>query len=226
MSKTRNLINGCLAISFSICFILTSAVLAYASSVKGSGSLKIEKRNLPSFHTIVLATSSNVFVRAGQKKQSITLSFDDNLIPLLRTDVDKDGTLTISSSKSFSSSNGLKITIDVPDLKSVNLTGAGSIDVDNINRHDFEAELNGSGDISASGKVDKAVAGVKGSGNIHFRNLNAKDASVQVTGSGNVDVSATDTVDATITGNGNIQFGGNPSHVKRSITGNGNVSPL
>ncbi|MBX9666646.1 MAG: DUF2807 domain-containing protein [Candidatus Obscuribacterales bacterium] len=226
MSKTRNLINGCLAISLSICFFLTSAFLAFASSVKGSGNLKIEKRNLPDFHTIIVATSSNVFVKAGQKKQTITLSFDDNLIPLLKTDVDKHGTLTISSNKSYSSRNDLKITIDVPDLKSVNMTGAGSIDVDNINRHEFEAEINGAGDISATGKVDTAVAGITGSGNVNFENLKAKYASVHITGSGNADVNATDSVDATITGSGCIQFGGNPSHVKQNITGNGSVSPL
>jgi hypothetical protein len=58
-----------------------------------------------------------------------------------------------------------------------------------------------------------------------FSNLVARHAYAVITGSGLIRVTATASLNATVSGSGAIIYSGNPPQVTRSITGTGTVIP-
>src|SRR5437660_12915469 len=98
-------------------FVLVS-LLAQAAcmmvGVHGSGVRKTEKRDLPAFNAIETSGAFEVNVDC-QKPASFELEADDNLLPLVETEV-RDGVLRVRTTRGYSSSGGIVLRIAVPDL--------------------------------------------------------------------------------------------------------------
>lgn len=65
---------------------------------------------------------------------------------------------------------------------------------------------------------------VQGSGNISVTGINDPSLTVRLPGSGSVALTATHSLDASISGSGTILFTGNPTQVSKSVTGSGTIS--
>jgi Putative auto-transporter adhesin, head GIN domain len=65
---------------------------------------------------------------------------------------------------------------------------------------------------------------LSGVGAVELGSLLARDAHVKLSGTGNVHVYATDTLDASVDGVGSISYSGNPSHVRKHVTGLGAIT--
>src|SRR5258708_14657245 len=100
--------------------------------VHGSGVRKTEKRDLPSFTAIETTGAFDVQVTC-QKPTSFEIEGDDNLLPLIQTEV-RNGVLRVSSTKRYSTRNPISLRITVPDLASVSSTGAGKFRVSDLKR--------------------------------------------------------------------------------------------
>lgn len=66
-----------------------------------------------------------------QKPVSFEIEADDNIVPLIQTEV-RNGVLHVSTTKSYMSSRGIVLRITVPDLASVKSTGAGKFHVSDV----------------------------------------------------------------------------------------------
>ena len=194
---------------------------ASESYTEGSGNLKTEQRNLPRFKALILSTPANMSIELGKEPQSVTLSFDDNLLPLIKTSVDED-TLKISG-WSLRSRNRLQVRIVVADLRSVELLGAGNIEINNLKGKSFHASMNGAGNIKARGKIDSAQANLAGAGKIDFGELEANDVSTTVEGAGVEIVNVSQSLNANIIGSGTIKYTGSPTNIKQNIIGSGSI---
>jgi hypothetical protein len=73
--------------------------------------------------------------------------------------------------------------------------------------------------------VESLNALVNGAGNLDLRRLAAAQARVVVNGTGNVDVDASDRLDATVNGVGNIEYQGKPKVLNTAIHGIGSIRP-
>src|SRR6059058_6495577 len=113
MKKTAILLT--LALSFGL--VLT------ACGVRGSGVRKTEKRDLPAFTSIETTGAFEVEVTC-QKPASFEIEADDNLLPLVETEV-KGGVLRVTTTKHYSSRGSIALRIAVPNLESAKSTGAG-----------------------------------------------------------------------------------------------------
>lgn len=103
------------------------------------------------------------------------------------------------------------------------VTGSGSINLNELIVTHVEASISGSGDINVNnGQSNTADYRIDGSGTIDLLNVIAKDVHTTTYGSGNTRVHATDDLDVSITGSGDVIYKGNP-HVATHITGSGNV---
>src|SRR6058998_1729791 len=96
--------------------LLSFALLVLSSGCKfdhvsGSGAKKVEKRSVPAFTTVNISGAYEVEITA-QNEQSVEIEGDDNLLPLIKTEV-KDGVLEISNEKGFSTRNKLHVRISV-----------------------------------------------------------------------------------------------------------------
>ena len=158
-------------------------------------------------------------------KDSLKVTADSNLLPLIETTVQGD-TLKISAKKSFKTKNRIFIEMNPATLKSFRLSGSGNTDISEIKGDQLDLELSGSGNLNARGKVEKVFVDVSGSGNWDLEHLEANDAKIKVSGSGNVSVFCRKSLDCYISGSADVRYLGNPTSVTKDVSGSGRVRKL
>ena len=191
-------------------------------NLKGSGIVKTEKRSLASFDSIDANYVGSIQVRS-QGQDSLEISGDDNIIPLITTEV-KNGTLYIRPTKGYNPQQKLQIIISTPDLKKFVFDGVGKANLSNVNNDRLEIVVNGVGDFSASGETKEADITLSGVGSLDAKNLHTVNAKVNSTGVGNVDIYVTGQLDAQASGVGKINYYGSPKIVNRQTEGIGKIN--
>jgi hypothetical protein len=199
---------------------LLLALTACFHGVRGSGVRKTEKRDLPAFTSIETSGAFDVKVDC-QKPASFEIEADDNILPLVQTEV-RDGVLRVTTTKSYRSNGGIVLRVNVPDLARIKSTGAGKFDISNVKNDQFEIQSTGAATVVASGQSKSLTIGSTGAGKIDTHDLRASDATVKVTGAAGVDVYATDQLDVTVSGAGRVTYSGNPK-VSKKVSGAGQV---
>lgn len=196
-----------------------------AHAVRGSGVFAQETRQVKGDFTRVQEDgAANVSIVVGQPT-SVKIEGDDNIVPLVKTEVDGD-TLRIGMKKkcNLHPNKKLVVTITMPSLNGVQLDGAGNITATNVNSNDLKIGLDGAGNVNVSGSAKKLDASIDGAGNLNLGQLQTVDASVTVDGAGNSHVWATGSLSAEINGVGNIRYKGTPQ-VSKKIDGVGRIAP-
>src|SRR5215813_11241998 len=212
-----------------ICILVSIAILGTVgcslinvNKVKGSGVVKTEKRSLPPYTSLEVSCAASIGVRL-QEQESLEISGDDNLIPLITTEV-KNNTLYIRSTQEIAPREKLRITLSNPDLTRFAFSGAGDANVSNIKNDRIEIVLSGAGDLIASGETRDAAITLSGAGKVDAKNLLAVNAKANSTGVGSLDVYAKEQLDAKATGVGEINYYGNPKVVKKDASGIGSIN--
>jgi hypothetical protein len=190
-------------------------------TVEGSGNLVTQEREVDSFVNIDAGGSFDIEITVGPQA-SVEVTFDDNIVDLIDTRV-RGKTLFIDSDASWSSSRGCKVEITVPLLESLSLNGSGDVDIRELKGKFFECEINGSGDIVATGEIEELEIDISGSGDVDARNLKAKNVYVRIQGSGDVDVYASEDFDGAVYGSGDIKYYGNPKYTNTHVAGSGSI---
>jgi autotransporter translocation and assembly factor TamB len=193
------------------------------NAIDGSGVSKTESRAVGSFSRIDLSGSPDVEVAVGPAT-SVSVTADDNVLPTIETTVSGD-TLSINSKGSYNTRLGVKVNITVAMLDGVSVSGSGDIHVTGLKAGEMDAGVTGSGDVTLNGAVDRLSAKITGSGDLRGGDLDAKHVRVTVTGSGNATIRATEELDASVTGSGDVRYSGNPPQVRKNVTGSGDISP-
>lgn len=209
-----------IAISATFALMLALMLSGCIHGVKGSGVRKTEKRDLAAFNGIETSGAFEVQVNC-QKPVSIEIEADDNLLPLVQTEV-RDGVLRVTTTKGYSSSGGIVLRVTVPDLASIKSTGAGKFNIAGVKNDAFEIRSTGAATVVASGESKSAKIESTGAGTIDAHKLRVNNADVSVTGAASVDVYATDQLDVRVSGAGTVSYSGNPK-VNKRLSGAGQV---
>lgn len=228
------LMTGCIVIDLGGCGNKT---------VRGSGNLVTEERQLSEFDQISLNGIGTISVATGDR-QHLKIRTDDNVMPLIVTEV-RNRKLVISHNKWNLRPTTLDFTIMVKNMKGASISGSGDIygknrfvskdfytDVSGsgnisleLEADQLDSDISGSGSIQLSGKADFYNASITGSGKIRADNLEAKNASIIITGSGDCRVNVSEQLHAKITGSGDVSYKGYP-RITKKITGSGSVKSI
>jgi hypothetical protein len=193
------------------------------STTEGSGVPATQARDVAAFHSVELAGSNNVVIRAGGK-QSVVVTADDNLLDRVTTEV-RSGTLVIANAPgSFTTKSPMSVEVDVPTLTALTVSGSGNIVVNGIETSSLEVALPGSGAVTGDGTATQLDVVVSGSGLVQFTQLVAQDVRAVVSGSGSIFVNATKSLDASVSGSGAIVYAGSPQDVTKNVTGSGAIT--
>jgi hypothetical protein len=194
-----------------------------SSTTGGSGIPATQARGVAAFDSVELAGSNNVLIRVGAK-QSVVVRADDNLLDRATTEV-HSGKLVIANTRgNFTTTTPISVAVDVPTLNELTLTGSGNIIVNGIETESLEVALPGSGTLTGSGTAKRLVVTVGGSGTVQFTRLVANKVRAVVSGSGSIFVTATKSLDASVSGDGAILYVGHPQDVTKSVTGTGAIT--
>jgi putative autotransporter adhesin-like protein len=158
-----------------------------------------------------------------QKPASFEIEADDNILPLIKTEV-LDGVLYVSNQERYNSGRAVMLRVNLPELISVSSHGAGDIKIADANSDDLKIESTGAATIKADGKAKSATISSTGAGDIDSARLLAAKAKVSVAGAASVHVYASEQLDVSVSGVGSVTYSGNPKTVNKSVSGFGSVN--
>ena len=208
---------------------LTAALIASFSScrhfgkgVQGSGVRKTEKRDLGAFKSIETSGAFEIQVTC-QQPASFEIEGDDNLLPLVKTEV-RNGVLRIYSDSPYTATKAITVRMALPDLEAISSTGAADIRATDVKNSQLTISWQGAGRIEAAGETKFIDITSTGAGKLDTSRLRAERAKVSVTGAAHLDVYASQQLDVTVSGVGQVTYHGNPGVVNKSVTGLGSVN--
>jgi hypothetical protein len=189
-------------------------------TVDGSGNVIVEERDVSGFSAISLSGSGEMIIHQTGK-ESLSITADDNLLPLLNSEVNGDE-LVLDAEANINPTKPIIYRLEVGKLTGIELSGSGTVRAEGLVTPSLTIEGSGSTAVHISGQADTQEISISGSGDYQAENLRSKEVTITITGSGNVVVAASDRLDVTITGSGSIDYVGDPV-VTKSVTGSGTV---
>jgi hypothetical protein len=190
------------------------------SGIEGSGKLQRQKREVASFSSISTEGAFDIEI-VCQKPQSLEIEGDDNILPLISTEV-SDNVLRIRSLHDYSTSEPITLKIAVPNLEGLSASGAGTLAVSGLKNEKLEIDASGAPTIKVSGETKVLDVDTSGAGKIDAHKLRATRAVVDSKGVSRVEVFAAEQLDVTVAGPSHVIYEGDPV-VKQTIHGPGSI---
>lgn len=190
--------------------------------IRGNGKVKQETRDIQEFQNLEAGGAFTIRVNVGSAT-SLKISAEENLLHFIRTYI-KGNTLIIDTKKNISPRKEIFIDVTTPDLISINASGANNISVIGINSNEFSIELSGAGHVYLDGFVDRFSTEISGAGGIDAKNLKAEDVIVSVSGAASASVFAKESLDASVSGVGSIDYFGDPAKIRTNVSGIGSIT--
>jgi hypothetical protein len=207
----------------------------------------IEDRKVSDFKGISISGSYNYYIKQGSTN-AVRVEAPAGLLPYIVTEV-KGGVLNVSTKNHTSlshlfNSEKIAVYITAKDINSIHFSGSGDVYFkEGINSTDMrismsgsgdlsgkitatsvECSLTGSGDLRISGRAENAKIKLVGSGDLSARELQTVNSYVELVGSGDASVNATGSLNAKLSGSGDINYSGNPKSISKSKSGSGGIS--
>jgi hypothetical protein len=133
----------------------------------------------------------------------------------------QDGRLSLHG-RSWSH-GAIKVDITAPRIAGLEINGASDVELNGLDQPNLTIDARGAVDLDASGKVQTLTVSSHGAGDLDLEKLDARDATVRIAGVGDVDISASGTVDAAISGAGDISLHRKPARLTSTINGVGSI---
>ncbi len=213
----------------------------------GSGTIVTEERTVGDFDSISVRGEGTVYLTQGDEI-SVVVETDDNIINRVYTEVN-DNTLDLSYASGplglhIRPTKGYIYHITFVDLAAVivkgptdvwadqvaaeNVTlemiGSGQIVFDDLTADEVSAEVTGEGHISLTGVAATQNVTVTGSGIFNGQNFEGQDVDVRSKGSTQITVWATESLDISLEGKGDLQYYGDV--VPNFQVGSGEIQSL
>lgn len=229
--------------------MLVSSGTSFAKPVKPAHVrfADIEDRKVSDFKGISISGSYNYYIKQGSSN-AVRVEAPAKLLPYIVTEV-KSGVLNVSTKNHTNWSNlfnneKIAVYITAKDINSIQFSGSGDVYFkEGINSTDMqismrgsgdltgkitatsvECSLTGSGDLRLSGRAENAKVKLFGSGDLSARELQTVNTYVELVGSGDASVNATGSLNAKLSGSGDINYSGNPKSISKSKSGSGGIS--
>jgi len=229
--------------------VLISSGTAFAKPVKPAHVrfADTEDRKVSDFKGISISGSYDYYIKQGSTN-AVRVEAPAKLLPYIITEV-KGGVLNVYTKNHINwgnmfNSEKIAVYITAKDINSIAFSGSGDVYFrEGINSTDMrvtmsgsgdltgkitansvECSLSGSGDLTLSGRAENAKIKLVGSGDLSARDLQTVNTYVELVGSGDASVNATGSLNAKLSGSGDINYRGNPKSISKSKSGSGDIN--
>lgn len=191
--------------------------------MKGSGNVINENREVSGFNAITLQGMGKVVID-NTGSESLSITADDNFLPYIDTVVEGD-TLYIRGAEHivFTDVTDLTYHVTTANLDAIELQGAGSFNINNLDTDNWQVNLPGAGSITVAGRAAEQTVKMDGAGSYFAENLDSQKANIESNGAGTAVVRVSDQLDVVINGLGKVEYIGDPE-VTKEINGVGTIS--
>ena len=206
---------------------LPLALLAVASTAIAQPADR--RFDVRGFDAVDLASSDTVRI-VPSTAFSVTAGGDPRAVSSLAIDVRGD-TLHVGRTPGRHDDRGAMVTIAMPALRAMTLSGSGAIDaggaggeaitvwlsgsgqvrLPHLHARQARLILDGSGSITASGKADRVSVDLGGSGHVEASELATPTLAVDLAGSGSVLAAASSAASIRAGGSGSVRVSGHPA---------------
>ena len=213
--------------------------------VNGNGHIVNTTREVTSFNGVEFDGSFEVILTQGPTT-SLRIETDSNLLPYIKSDVEKGKTLIVHSEGNLHPTKDIIVYISSPNYRSVEIDGSAqihattpissdslSLEVHGSGKYDLEvhvtklsSDIAGSGRFFLRGNATSHTIDVAGSGDIRADSLLTESTKVDISGSGKAILQVSRELDASVSGSGNVRYKGSVSQLHTSISGSGSVEKI
>lgn len=191
--------------------------------VKGSGDSASENREIKGFKGVDVGSSFEVVITA-QKEFSVTVEADDNILPLIETEV-RRGVLNIECSRRVSPKTPMRILISAPDIDDVETSGAASVTLNSIKNSNLKIDSSGASRVFVTGETSKLLVELSGATKVDAEALLAETANIETSGASQASVNVLNSLRTDASGASKITYSGNPRDLNTKKSGAASVSP-
>lgn len=193
----------------------------FGDAVQGSGRVQSQPRSLGGFDSISTNSGVDLDLRIGSPA-SVVVEADDNLLDQVSTEV-RGHTLVLDSKGSWKAAHDPVVHVTVPSLAHLETFGSGKASLQGLAGDALQIQVRGSGNVAASGQVRQLDLLLDSSGSADLQALQVATATVELDGSGDANVSAHDSLDATVNGSGDVRYDGALKYLAPHVNGTGEV---
>ena len=190
--------------------------------VKGSGNVITQTRDVAGFHGVEVSNAIQVEI-AAQKDFSLAIETDDNIVPLISTEV-SGGVLRITCEKHVSTSNPIRVRISAPDIDSLEVAGASTVSLAGVKNTGVSVESSGASKVSVNGETSKLTVDVSGASKVDAQDLTAENGTISTSGASKASVNVTGSLRADASGASHISYAGAPKELIKKSSGASSIS--
>jgi hypothetical protein len=173
-------------------------IAALAGCIQGQGPVTSERRDVAAFTRIEATAGIRVVVRIGPS-EAVEVTAQENLLPVIATDLRGD-TLSIEASEDFTTLEPVTVTIVVPALDGITLSGGSQAVIDGLDAESLELRVRGGAQVTAAGSVGSLALHADGGATASLEDLSVRVATVSIDGGATATLTASDDVTGTAAG--------------------------
>jgi len=173
-------------------------IAALAGCIQGQGPVTSERRDVAAFTRIEATAGIRVVVRIGPS-EAVEVTAQENLLPVIATDLRGD-TLSIEASEDFTTLEPVTVTIVVPALDGITLSGGSQAVIDGLDAESLELRIRGGAQVTAAGSVGSLTLHADGGATARLDDLSVQVATVLMDGGATATLTASDDVTGTAAG--------------------------
>ncbi len=241
MKTTRNSTTGIISTALIILLIIVSCNVI---GEIGSGNVIREERKVSSFNGIEVSGAFDIKLIQGTVS-SVVIEADDNLMPLIRTEV-RGSTLVIDNKKPISHSKSLKVFITFTELKSIDLSGAvdfesqgkltlPELSISGSGASDGKLEMDvqklsidcsGGSKLKLTGSAKDVDVDASGAVDLFAFDFPAENYKLSISGAGKAEINVSKELNVDISGAATVHYKGNPTKNIQDVSGAGTIKKV
>lgn len=190
--------------------------------LKGSGNVVRERRDLSGFDEIEVGGAFVVEVTVGESF-SVEVEGDDNLVPLIKTEIRGDA-LHVSIDKGYRSKDRLKVYVSAPNLTGIDTSGAAQVNAIGIQSTTFNISSSGGSKVTAAGQTTDLTVETSGGAKVLANELAATNGTVDTSGGATAEVLIRGELTAEASGGSRIVYSGTPANVTKNSSGGARIT--
>jgi hypothetical protein len=203
--------------------LILVAVLAFAGC--GGGERITQTRGLAPFEVLEIADDVDVDVVPGDGSEVRVYGGEDVLDRVetdssggvLRIDI-RDRGIVIGDDPL----GDVRVEVAASRLEAVEIESSADVDLGDLAVPELALEIEGAGEVKASGNADRLTATIQGAGDAELSELAVRTATIVVQGAGEAHVNVSERLDVTVQGAADVVYRGDPV-VTKEIDGAGEV---
>lgn len=190
----------------------SSACSPADAQVKGTGTARTEARAVGRFSKLSAGGAIHLTITVGGAT-AVTVTADDNVVPLIRTRVQADR-LIIDSADGYTSRTPIEVVVTTPRLTALGLSGATTAEARGLTGDRFALDLSGDSHATLTGTATAIAIAASGAAQLDGRAMATQDATVSASGASQLDLAVARALTVEASGASDVAYRGTPAVTK------------